>query len=526
LKAVKHCGILKKSALRNHHVHHGPANEDAGDDAYYTDESRVIAGAIVPKFAAALSLFGSFMLLYELYLDWRQGNARDGAIVRILVSLSVSDIIFSLAWFLTTWPSPSDLTYIRNQATCTFQGFILQLGYGSSPLFNVTLALFFLLRIRYRWTDSHLRRLEPWVQASIWTFALAAAIYPIPLGLYNNGYYVCWIESYPMDCLDSYRYGDEATCTRGDNAWIHALFFSVFPLWVCIFCALIFMGMIYTTVSQVEQRNTRYGEGSFNAAGGGESSKVSVVGKIRASLLRSSSLSAASTGLNISVGVEQAEVANMCTNNSSQQPPEGSGETIITPYSSSETMNTTPQHRQKSKRRNHQRSDMVATQAMWYIAAFFATYSLDFIASIFWYAKDWWWFWLDIFAYFFMPLQGFFNFLVFMRSRKMKSRLGTLTRKVLYCSWCCDNRSSISCMAKMQELLFCSSCCNVKDQTTNTDGGGGDKSNSANPPCPAPKPPPPFNNNNIADHHDPKTTRALFASPPIGETSQYTLSHP
>jgi hypothetical protein len=175
-----------------------------GDDAAYsTDddtqpESELMASALVPKFAAALSLFGSSMILYELYLDWRQGNARDGATSRILVSMSVSDIIFSLGWFLTTWPAPSDLTYIvfnvGNRATCVFQGFLIQLGYVASPLFNVTLALFFLLRIRYRWTDFRLRQMEPWIQGSIWVFSFACAIYPIPLGLYNNGWEVCWLE--------------------------------------------------------------------------------------------------------------------------------------------------------------------------------------------------------------------------------------------------------------------------------------------------------------------------------------------
>jgi hypothetical protein len=74
-------------------------NDDyAHDDDAYGDvpENHLIARAIVPKVAAVLSLFGSSMILYELYLDWRQGRnaTRDGATSRVLVSLSVADFIF------------------------------------------------------------------------------------------------------------------------------------------------------------------------------------------------------------------------------------------------------------------------------------------------------------------------------------------------------------------------------------------------------------------------------------------------
>jgi hypothetical protein len=465
-----------------------------------------MAEALVPKFGAALSLFGSSMILYELYLDWRQGNARDGATSRILVSISVADIIFSMGFFLSTWPAPSDLTYIRfnvgNQATCTFQGFIVQLGYVASPLFNVALALCFLLRIRYRWTDFRLRRLEPWTQGYIWAFALTCAIYPIPLGLYNNSWEICWIEPYPMDCLDSVRYGDEADCTRGDNAWIHALVFQVFP-WVCILCALISMGMIYATVRQVEHRNARYAGYAYSSSAASDESQnatTSVAKKTRLSNIMASLLlrSAAPPPTAVEAPV------NTC---SQQQ----RGGEAINPPSSEQPM--TPQRPRRNKA-NHQRSDKVATQAMWYIAAFFATYILDFISAISWYIHDSYWFWLDIFAYFFLPLQGFFNFCVFIRTRKMKSRLGQFARKVL----CCLEGSNCWSVMMQKVCCVCHACGNDNDNTTMSGGGvgGSVKKKSADNPCPAL--PPPSNNSIIDDRHYPKTTKVSFVSPP-GERS-------
>jgi hypothetical protein len=534
-----------------------PSNAAYDDDAVAEyPESEHIARAIVPKVAAVLSLFGSSMILTELYLDWRghrQGNkARDGATSRILMSMSISDIIFSFGYFLTTWPAPSDLTYIRfnvgNQATCTLQGFIIQLGYVASPLFNVTLALFFLLRIRYRWTDSRLKRMEPWIQGCIWAFALACAIYPIPLGMYNNAWEICWIESYPMDCLDSHRYGKEAsTCTRGDNAWIHSLVFQVFPPWICVFCALIFMGMIYATVRQVEERNTRYAGSHYspNAAAAAVSSASdaspghhshsqqqqhstsykSRFSSIMSSLSRSYAASppGASTTTPVNATSAVAVVASNSTARSSSSPqqPASGDAAIINPISASEANNnnnTAPGRRpRKAAKNRHYRSDKVATQAMWYIAAFFATYLLDFISSICWYAFDLWWFWLDIFAYFFLPLQGFFNFCVFMRSRKMKSRLGRVARKV-FC--CLEGKVSIC----KGILRFCHSCCgkdidnnnnNNNNTTSMARGGCSDNKNSVNQ-CPAAALLPPVCNNDNTTDHDPErqSVKGSFASPP------------
>jgi hypothetical protein len=495
------------------------------DDEYsWLNERRMVAEALAPKIASALSLFGSTMILYELYLDWRQGNARDRATARILVSLSVADILFSMGYFLTTWPAPSDLTYIKfnvgNQATCTFQGFINQLGFVASPLFNVTLALFFTLRIRYRWADFQLRRLDAWMQGSIWTFALCCAIYPIPLGLYNNSWQTCWIDAYPMDCLDS-RYGDESDCTRGNTAWAHALAFQFLP-WVSVACALVFMGMIYATVRKVEHRNTRYAGSAVSGSPGTSAESSQIMSKsflarparlasgIRSSMMR--------TTPNTSSVAEPPVASAPLAPGSSSEPSvptpacESSAPAPSAPLHQQQGRDIPSEDRPRQNKANRQRSKQVAIQAMWYIAAFFATYLLDLVASLCYFVLDKWWFWLDIIAYFVMPLQGFFNFCVFIRTRKMKSRLGQLTRKAL----CCLEGKQVWSICKVMQkacLCFYQPCCKDNDKTAMS-GGGDDKiadDTRANP-CPALRPPP--CNENIGIGHDLKTSKVSFAHPP------------
>lgn len=77
-------------------------------------------------------------------------------------------------------------------------------------------------------------------------------------------------------------------------------------------------------------------------------------------------------------------------------------------------------------------STKVAWQAIWYIGAFYLTFLPDAISSVLYYSNGIWFIWLDLFAYFFLPLQGFLNFVVFARERgTMHSWLGWAMRSIL-----------------------------------------------------------------------------------------------
>ena len=231
---------------------------EADDDYDPTSKERL--ASILPQVAAIISMIGSYIVIREVLVDHRQRRGK--AIPRILLEMCIADLIFSSGWFLATWPSPSDVENlwhnVGNIATCNFQGFLLQFGLTASPLFNIFLATFYLLMVRYNWTDARLQKLEWWVHGGVWIFSLACSIFPIFLGLYNNAWTVCWFESVPAGCKDSYRYGDEATCVRGDNAWIYAVAFTVFPVLICVFLSFVIMGMIYSFVRKTEKRMSRY----------------------------------------------------------------------------------------------------------------------------------------------------------------------------------------------------------------------------------------------------------------------------
>lgn len=350
------------------------------DDVYVLPASH----SITPPITAAISILGSYIILREAVADHRRRKGQP--ISRVLIAMSVSDIIFSIGLGLSTFVAPADLDYIWGNAgtkgTCELQGFLIQFGLVAGPLFNAMLSFFHVLVVKYRYTDAQLGKLEGWFHAVIWTFTLASSSFPLSMGLYNNACDICWLESYPLECKDSFTYGDEGTCTRGDNAWLYALVYSFFPSWVCIILSIFFMVVLCLAVRETENASLKYA-GSIKF--------------VKQDSSRRSSSNSKTTAHALDVSVD----SNL-------------GDEQVTQRVADRT-----------------RSRTVALQAFWYIMAFLAAHTLWTIAKIIWFSTKEWNEKFYLVAYNVMlPLQGFFNCLVFIRLREMVTPEGRLFRRI------------------------------------------------------------------------------------------------
>ena len=100
------------------------------------DNSRQeVLKVIVVKISAALSIFGSTYILKLVWGKWRKKKSSIDPYQRILVGLSIFDILFSFFYaFLGTWMTPAETGWwsaVGNTKTCTVQGFFLVMGYGT-----------------------------------------------------------------------------------------------------------------------------------------------------------------------------------------------------------------------------------------------------------------------------------------------------------------------------------------------------------------------------------------------------------
>jgi len=180
--------------------------------------------AIVPKFSAMMSLLGSGCIISEVYADHKR--KKSSVVKRILFGMSITDLCMSGAWIFTTWPSPVETPVAfaaGNTQTCVAQATFLQFGNCATPIYNGSLAVAYFLKVKYNVHESDLRKIEYLFHIPPLLIAASTTIASLPMTLYNNNLYVCWIAEYPLGCNQSYNHPpEERDCIRGDNATIYS----------------------------------------------------------------------------------------------------------------------------------------------------------------------------------------------------------------------------------------------------------------------------------------------------------------
>jgi hypothetical protein len=333
--------------------------------------------AITPKISAFASLCGSSAILMEcLYYDRRKLQR---VYHRLLCVMSLYDVIESTFNFMSSWPiprgSPNVAFAVGTQQSCTLQGFVLQFGLAI-PILNLCLGCYYLLVIRYSWTESQIStRAEPYFHASALLITLGTCFASLYLDLFNNSNLWCWIAPLPMDCEDSYTYGVEAgNCVRGDNAWIYRWAFYYAPLWCCILGLMGLMFAVYFTVHNLEL----------------QSQKFNVRNKTYSTVVLATSLDTSGHGPN----------------------PGMSSGASVTSHTPRQGLIKPPQS--KSRR--------VAIQALWYVGAFYLTFTFATMTRLTQQLAGKTYFPMLLLHTIFDPAQGFFNYIVYIRPRYLSFR--------------------------------------------------------------------------------------------------------
>jgi hypothetical protein len=275
-----------------------------------TSEAQQKAIAILPKFSGFFSVCGSGFIVYDILCShfdiptdfWmkkdknkngeskelsalssnrrsqfssrgasrriQRKTLRNSAYYRLMLAMSISDFIVSIAWFCTTWPIPSDENSPDNPSdkvygnsgtmqTCTAQAFFIQLGI-ITPFYNALLACYYYLTIRREWKEEEFKRKVEYAGhfVSI-AFGLGTSIAALVMKLFNNSIVWCWIAPYPFPtgCGNG---PDQIPCERGHNANTYRWAFYYGPLWVMIVLVIIFMALVYAYVRSLDVKMGKY----------------------------------------------------------------------------------------------------------------------------------------------------------------------------------------------------------------------------------------------------------------------------
>ena len=189
------------------------------------------AVAIVPHVSAPLSVIGSTFILYLMQTK-RVENSRTYS--RLMLGLCTYDLLAS------SWTMLGSLPVVKgvgdrgkgNVQTCTAQGFFLYLGSMGTLAFNCCLLLYYLLVIRFKWTEDKVLKLEPYMHAYAFAVPLIQNGVGLVLKIYNPAPYAhrCGITPYPSVCAVN----PQVACERGGKINFYITYFFVLPSMVSL----------------------------------------------------------------------------------------------------------------------------------------------------------------------------------------------------------------------------------------------------------------------------------------------------
>ncbi len=235
-------------------------------------------GSIIARTTGTISLIGSIGIIVHIL---RSYHGLSTTYHRLMLGLCIGDILSSsFLWLLGPVMVPKEMNYwvpgsVGNVTTCTVQGFVGGFGADITAYYNCSICLYYLAIVKYNKNEEFIRtKLEPWlhgvplivvlVQNLIRFFREAYNTFGFICSSVPNNYVTPHCNGLPIDTLGIIT---NIPCGRGHDA----LWFKI-HIGVTVFVAppIIIVGsmrLMYVTISDIERRTQRYGVASlrFNA---------------------------------------------------------------------------------------------------------------------------------------------------------------------------------------------------------------------------------------------------------------------
>ena len=227
-----------------------------------TAERRANALLWIPRVMGVLSITASLCIIQHL---WRHrssqasststagGGVRQSARAGIttgplqlkvqhelLLALCIFDILSSTAWAFGSFPIPKEAGVTGahgNEASCTAQGFFVQLG-QTGAIYNMALSILYLLTVRYGWRETRLRSIAKYLHLS----ALAGVVMAFGgLPFYGHTVWGCYIRAPPFA-----------------TTYLPLVMFSILPICIVTIVATVNMVLVFVHVREVDEAASRW----------------------------------------------------------------------------------------------------------------------------------------------------------------------------------------------------------------------------------------------------------------------------
>ena len=286
--------------------------------------------------------------------------------------------------------------------SCNAQGFLLNVGITAAQLYNASLCLNYLAIVKYHKTADYIKcKIEPWLHGFSVLYPLVVSIFAILKGVIKPIGAICFIsfEYRPPHCV-GYKDGEipdgyEIPCgSGGEKSTRVIILLTAIMSVITIGVILISMALIYCAVRSNEKKMERSGTSAL---------KLRVQER---NYLSMTHLQSAPGVSDVNGDCEQGLSGDSANKTPSKKPP------FLSSLRASIMLRN---HRARIK--NSTKSRAILERALAYTLAWFVTYTPRFVYLIWRFAGGIPPLGVAITATFLTPLQGFFNFLVFIYPR-------------------------------------------------------------------------------------------------------------
>ena len=210
---------------------------------------------ILPMITGSLSVIGSTTIIFIVL---RSNERLSSTYHRILFGMSSMDIIYSTGILMSSLPVPREIPLpwgnYGNRTTCTIQGSMIFSGNIGSNMYNLSLALFYMLTIVIGVRDETMKgKIEPFFHTVPLLYIISVNTILLITKSFNPSVLLCMITPYPRDC----KLNPNVPCTRGVNAPRYFYVFHGYPVLTIFFLVLILMATLYHAVRSQEKKIQR-----------------------------------------------------------------------------------------------------------------------------------------------------------------------------------------------------------------------------------------------------------------------------
>ena len=345
--------------------------------------------AIVQTVSSSISLISTITVICMIA---RSHTKLSSTFHRLLFGLCISDLFSSLGVTLSTIPIPSKY----NQSiwwnaqgtveTCTVQGFFIFVGLRAAQFYNCSLCIYYLVVIKYNKKEEYIRKyIEPWLHSVPIFISLLFGIIIAAKDSFNPGLTFCGVGADPPGCISN----DALECTRGRDAQTLYLIFAAVPYVVLPFIIVFTMGLMYHTARQNEKKMSGYG--------------------IHTLRLRADTITV--DNKNVDGGESEKNLSESRISKKFRE---------LFSFRFSESVPS--QSRLSRSNKLNKQSKMIVQRALAYSLAYLFSYIVPLIITIMRWRGDTIGYRITLVSRILFPLQGFFNFLVFIFPRILGAR--------------------------------------------------------------------------------------------------------